>query len=100
MANLSEQDIRKIVDDQIRQTFGKLFDVFSQDIEYKPTSEAYKRLGYSSSQALRKAVENKTLRLGKEVQDRREPNSIYACYYFNIPACIKRLNTPPEKRTS
>ena len=30
--------------------------------------------------------------------NRRNPDSTYANYHFNIPACIKRLNTPPEQR--
>ncbi len=69
-----------------------------QDIEYLPTEKAYKKLGYSSPNELREAVNNGTLRLGKEVQDRRNPEALYSRYYFNIPACIKRLNIPPEKR--
>lgn len=93
--NFTEQDIRAIVRDEIRNMVGASQPI---DIEYLPTAEAYKRLNYSSPQSLRKAVDNNTLRLGKEVQDRREPDSVYACYYFNIPACINRLNIPPEKR--
>ena len=97
MQNLSEQEIRAIVRDEIRQMVG----ADSQaDINFLPTKSAYKKLGYSTGQQLRDAVYNGTLRLGEEVQDRRADNSSTANYYFNIQACIKRLNTSPERRSA
>lgn len=95
--SLSEQDVRRIIRDEIRRAFG--FDT-SAEIEFLPTEQAYKKLGYLSYQELTKAVYNGTLRIGIEVQDRRSPDSSTARYYFNINACLKRLNTPPEKRAN
>ena len=93
--NFTEQDIRAIVRDEFRQIAGANQ---PQDIEYLPTEEAYRKLGYASPAQLREAINNGTFRLSYEVQDRRSPGSSYPRYYFSIPACIKRLNTPPEKR--
>lgn len=95
MANLSEQDVRAIIRDEIAKAFG-----INQnpDIKYLSTKEAASVLGYKNPQPLYKLINNGILRIGKEVQDRRSPNSVYADYWFNIPACQKRLNTPPEKR--
>ena len=67
--------------------------------EYLPTAEAWKALGFSSHQHLLKAIRNGLLRLNKEVQDRRGQRSQKARYYFNIKACLKRLNTPAEQRS-
>jgi hypothetical protein len=93
MINLSEQDVRAIVRDEIRKLVGA-----KSDIQFLPTNEAYIKLGFSSASQLRESVKNGVLRLGHEVQDRRSPGKIYANYYFNVTACIKRLNTAPEKR--
>ena len=89
---LTEQDVERIVIRVMGRIFG------SQEIKYLPTNEAYKELGYPSAKQLRKAIDDGILRIGKEVQDRRSDNSIRPLYYFNIAACIKRLNTPPEQR--
>jgi hypothetical protein len=48
--------------------------------------------------SIREAVKDEFFRVGIEVQDRRRKNSTKPVYYFNISACLKRLNTPPEKR--
>ena len=93
--NFTEQDIRAIVRDEFRQMAGANQ---PQDIQYLPTAEAVVKLNYTSGDSLRKAVEKGILRIGYEVQDRRDNESDRAVYYFNIPACIKRLNTPPGKR--
>ena len=97
---LTEQDVREIVKDELSKLFSKFFgfNKSDRDIEFLPTSGAYKILGYTSQNELRTAVKNKILRVGKEVQDRRSSESKRPNYYFNIPACIKQLNTPPEKR--
>jgi hypothetical protein len=89
----SEKDIRAIVRDEIRKIVGA-----SSDIQFLPTNKAFLKLGFSSPSQLRESVRTGVLRLGHEVQDRRFPGKSYANYYFNISACIKRLNTPPEKR--
>lgn len=93
---ITEKEARAIFRDEMRRMVGTVTE--SQNIEWLPTSEACKKLNYSSQDSLRKAVANGTLRLGYEVQDRRSPESRNCSYYFSIPACIKRLNTPPEKR--
>lgn len=97
--DLSEQEIRAIVRDEIRAMVGANVPQ-NQDIEYLPTEEAFKKLGYSSPGQLREAIANQTFRIGKEVQDRRSKGAVYGRYYFNISACIKRLNTAPEKRAN
>lgn len=94
---LSEQDIRFIIRDELRQMVGLNQ---APDIEWLPTAQAYQKLNYPSAASLREAVKNGNLRLGTEVQDRRSPESIYPQYYFNYPACVARLNTPPEKRSA
>ena len=93
--NLSEQDIRAIVRDEIRSLVGANS---PNDIEYLPTEEAFGKLGYASGGQLRNAISNGIFRLGTEVQDRRSKGALYSRYYFNIPACIRRLNTSPEER--
>ena len=75
---ITEQEARAIFKDEMRRMVGTV--VEPQNIEWLPTSA------------------NGTLRLGFEVQDRRSPESQNCSYYFSIPACLKRLNTPPEKR--
>lgn len=102
MHNLSEQEIRAIASIVVDEVLSRLEPNSSQgsDIEYLPTEKAYIKLGYSSSAQLREAINNKTFRLGKEVQDRRCKGALYGRYYFNIPACIRRLNTAPEKRAN
>lgn len=94
--NFTEQDIRAIIRDEIAKAFG----YGNKDIEFLPTSKAYKKLGYPSAKQLRKAIDDGILRIGHEVQDRRSDDSTKPIYYFNIQACIKQLNKPPEKRVS
>ena len=93
---ITEQEARAIFKEEMCKMVGAVAE--SRDPEWLPTSEACKKLNYASQDSLRKAVSNQTLRLGFEVQDRRSPESRNCSYYFNIRACIKRLNTPPEKR--
>ena len=93
---ITEQEARAIFKDEMRRMVGNA--VEPRNIEWLPTSEARRKLNYPSQDSLRKAVANGTLRIGFEVQDRRSPESQNCLYYFSIPACLKRLNTPPEKR--
>jgi hypothetical protein len=97
--HFTEDEIRAIVRHEIRTMLGAN-QPQDQDIQYLPTEEAFKKLGYSSPAQLREAIANETFRLGKEVQDRRSKGAVYGRYYFNIAACIKRLNTAPEKRAN
>lgn len=95
MANFTEQEIRAIIIDELRNIFGANN---QQDIKYLPTHEAYRVLGYKSPAQLREQIPNGTFRLGIEVQDRRAKNALKSNYYWNIPKCEQRLNTAPEKR--
>ena len=98
---LTETEIRAIARDEFKkllmQGLGEINDNAS---EFLPTAEACKVLGYNNSKKLLKAVDNGLFRINKEVQDRRGNKSPRAKYYFNIKACLKRLNTPVEKRKS
>jgi hypothetical protein len=60
----------------------------------------YSRTSKLTPAQLREAINNGTFRIGKEVQDRRSKGALYSRYYFNISACVKRLNTPPEKQAN
>ena len=94
---ITEQQVRAIFRDELKKLFG--FNS-NPDIEYLPINQAYLKLGYKNVRALRYAIDSGVLRVGKEVQDRRSSDSTRPDYYFNIQACINRLNTPPEKRSS
>jgi hypothetical protein len=93
--SLSEQEVRAIVRDEIAKAFGINI---NPDIQYLSTSEAAKALGYKKTRYLYDLIHSGILRLGEEVQDRRRPGSANANYYFNINACVKRLNNSPGKR--
>ena len=92
---ITEQEARAIFKEEMRKMVG-----YSelQIPEYLPTSEAYLKLNYPSAASLRKAAHDGFFRAGIEFQDRRTKDSTYHNYYFNINACVKRLNTPAEKR--
>ena len=93
---LTEQDVRRIIRDEITKAFG--IDFISSDIEFAQTKKAAELLGYPNPRGLYRLIDDGVLRIGLEVQDRRGKDKAYADYWFNIPACKKRLNTPPEKR--
>lgn len=100
-SNFSEQDIRRIVVDEVFKLFSKFFNLNqAQDIEWMTTKEATVRLNYPSQDSLRKDISNGNLRVGYEVQDRRNKNSQKPIYYFNYKKCVERLNTLPEKRSA
>jgi hypothetical protein len=93
--NLSEQEIRILIRDEIKKAFSI---TGNTDIEYLDIKSAAIAFGYKNPRRLYYLVETGVLRIGKEVQDRRPPNSTKAVYFFNKQACLKRLNTPPGKR--
>ena len=98
--NLTEAEVRAIARDEFKKLLMQGIGEIDNNIpEYLPTSEAWKALGFSNYRQLLKAIENGLFRLDKEVQDRRGQQSQKARYYFNIKACLKRLNTPSEKRS-
>lgn len=102
-----KQIVRETVCEAIGGTVGDLEggDLRRRDLKYParqeqylPTSEAIEALGYTTKLQLYRAIKNGTFRVGKEYQDRSSTKSQYSSYYFNIAACLKRLQTPPEKR--
>ncbi len=96
---MEEEKVRAIIWDELRKAFG--VNVASNpDIEFLNTSEIAKILGYKNTRPIYALIESGVLRIGQEVQDRRSPASQKADYYFNKNACLKRLNTPPEKRAN
>ncbi len=95
---LSKEE-RAEVEHIVKATISKAFGIAqSADIEYLDTQKAVKFLGYDHPRSLYKLINSGVLRIGKEVQDRRSDGSNKANYYFNKQACLKRLNTRPEKR--
>jgi hypothetical protein len=76
---------------------------FPTDINNKrqwyPSSKAYSLLGYDNYRKLWNAVDSGLLRIGKEVSDRRKPNSSRPVYYFHIQKCIEQLQQSPAKRS-
>ena len=97
---LNEDDVRAIARDEFKKLLMQGIGEIDNSIpEYLPAPKAWKVLGFSNYRQLLKAIENGLLRLNKEVQDRRGQRSQKARYYFNIKACLKRLNTPAEQRS-
>ena len=95
--NFTEQDIRNIVFDEFCKRFGINRE---PDIQFLNTKEAAKEFGYGeNTRPLYHLIDSGVLRYGIEYQDRRPDGSTKAVYYFNKKACIKRFNTPPEKRS-
>lgn len=99
--NFSEQDIERIAIRAIRKFFGSIVGADNLDIQWLNAKEAAKQLGYGSNvRSLYHLKDSGVLRVGKEIQDRRPAGSSKGDYYFNLKACEKRLNTPPEKRAN
>ena len=98
--SLTETEIRAIARDEFKKLLTNGIGEIDNSVpEYLPTADAWQKLGFSNYRQLLKAVDNGLFRLDKEVQDRRGQRSQKARYYFNIKACLKRLNTPAEKRS-
>lgn len=66
--------------------------------QWYPSDQAYLLLGYDDYHKLWEAVDSGLLRVGKEVSDRRKPNSSRPVYYFHIQKCLERFQTVPERR--
>ena len=94
----TEQDIRSIVADEIARLLSINIERKSET-KYVTTKEIASILGYGNTKPIYHLINTNVLRVGKEVQDRRSNGSLKADYFFDIDACRKRLNTPPEKRT-
>lgn len=93
-----KRELRLMIREEVANVVSKLVETNSP--QYLPTRKAAAVLGYRDRRQLIRAVETGLLRLGKEVQDRRAPDSEKPSYYFNIQACQKRLQLLPEKRKS
>ena len=97
--NLTEAEVRAIARDEFKKLLMQgIGESDNSNPKYLPTSEAWKALGFTSAKQLLNSFRSGLFRLNKEVQDRRGENSQKARYYFNIEACLKRLDTPAEKR--
>ncbi len=104
---LSEQDVGRIIREEAEKIAeAKVKSILTEMLglnnnhnpQYLPTSKAWKELGYQSRKQLIGAIRSGDLREGKEYQDRSSAHSQKPLYYFNIKACLERLNTPREKR--
>ncbi|MFB6277440.1 MAG: hypothetical protein ABEI32_14985 [Halothece sp.] len=95
-----KHELRQMIRQEIESALEQIKPEQTSQPQYLPTRKAAQALGYTNVQPLYRAIENGLFRIGKEVQDRRNPHSCYSNYYFNIPACQKRLNSLPEKRKS
>jgi len=93
-----KRELRFMIREEVESAISQLSDAGNAPPQYAPTKKAMELLGYSNVQTLYSAVNRGLFRIGKEVQDRHTPGSANANYYFNIPACQKRLQTVPEKR--
>lgn len=91
-----KEAVRKVLG-EILQEAG-LFSQMTSGHRYVPTVQAYSELGYQSAGQLYDAISDGLLRVGVEVQDRRKKWAKLPRYYFDIPACQKRLKELPEKR--
>lgn len=86
---LSKNQLRQAVREILAEMLG--VDVEGNQRKVYPTSKAFKLLGYDRAEQLRDAVASGLLRLGKEVEDRRQPTAKLPRYYFDIERCQKRL---------
>lgn len=97
---ITREEAEKIVEVKVKTILSEMLGINNNDSpQYLPTSEAWKELGYKSRKQLISAIRSGDLREGKEYQDRSRKDSQKPIYYFNIKACVKRLNTPREKRS-
>ena len=101
---LDESEIRAIARDEFKKLLANGIGEIDKSTkntsipQYLPTSEAWEILGYKSRKQLIGVIKSGDLREGKEYQDRSSKHSQKPIYYFNIKACIKRLNIPRDKR--
>ena len=97
---ITREEAEKIVEAKVKTVLSEMLGINNNDSpKYLPTSEAWKELGYKSRKQLINAIRSGDLREGKEYQDRSRKESQKPIYYFNIKACLKRLNTPRERRS-
>lgn len=93
---ISQSQLKQAVREILAEMLG--VDVELNQRKMYPTSKAFKLLGYDRAEQLRDAVASGLLRLGREVEDRRQPAAKLPRYYFDLKRCQKRLAELPEKR--
>jgi hypothetical protein len=94
---IRRSEVDALVKEIVKQTFAEWIGLSTNPPTFLPTTKAAKELELSNDQLLNK-VKTGLYRIGKEVQDRRSPESTIPRYFFNIQKCRDRNNTPPEKR--
>ena len=70
----------------------------SETAEYATMAEAARFFGYKSVNPMYDLISNGTLRVGKEIEDRRSSRSSQPYYFVNLSATKKRFQTLPSKR--
>jgi hypothetical protein len=94
---IKRSEVDALVKKIVQKTLAEMLGFSLKPPTFLPTIEAAKELELSKDQLLNK-VKTGVYRVGKEIQDRRSPNSSRPLYFFNIEKCRDRDNTPPEKR--
>lgn len=92
-------EVDALVEEAVKKTLANMLGVATKSPIFLPTKEAALELGCSNDVLLSR-VKSGHYRVGKgkEVQDRKSPNSTRPLYYFNIQKCRDRDETPSEKR--
>jgi hypothetical protein len=96
---MTPEEIVQLVQIEVQRTLAEMLGLASQpEPKIVPLRKAIFLLGYETSSQIYKDIENGLLRVGYEIEDRRRPGTKKARYYVDIPASLKRLKHPPEKR--
>lgn len=90
--------VEQMVKKYLTELLGVSFSSHAPQPKYLPTEQAWRELGYKNPRALYNAVQNRLLRVGIEVQDRRPSGGKNATYFFDMEKCLKRLSELPERR--
>lgn len=94
---IRRSEVDALVEEMVKKTLAEMLGFSINPPTFLPTTKAAKELELSNDQLLNK-VKTGVYRVGKEVQDRRSPNSTVPRYFFDVQKCRDRNNTPPEKR--
>jgi hypothetical protein len=89
--------------EEIKQRLARIENAIAQfqepeNAEYATMAEAANIFGYKSVNPMYDLIANGTLRVGKEVEDRRSQGSSQPHYFVDIVAAKKRFRTLPSKR--
>ena len=96
-ANFKEEATRAIVKDELAKIFNSIFKPSSLEQEWLPTTEAWKKLGFNSRDALMAYVET-DFTYGVHYCDRRKSDSSQAVWFFNIREIEKYFARSPSQR--